>query len=91
MLAVISNTESSAALLSNQVFAPYGKPLSHNGNSMSQYTNKGFTGQYNDPTSGLDYYVSRYYDAVSGVFLSADQTLGDATGRSYIPPGDLGR
>jgi RHS repeat-associated protein len=54
--------------------------LSHNGNPFSQYTSKGFTGQYNDPTSGLDYYVSRYYDAVSGVFLSADETLGDATG-----------
>ena len=87
MLAVISNTQNSATLLSNQVFAPYGKPLSHNGNSLSQYTNKGFTGQYNDPTSGLDYYVSRYYDPVSGVFLSADKTLGDATGMnpySYV-------
>jgi len=61
--------------------------LSQNGNSLSQYTNKGFTGQYNDPTSGLDYYVSRYYDPVSGVFLSADQTLGDAMGMnpySYV-------
>jgi len=87
VLAVISNTESSAALLSNQVFAPYGTLLSHNGNSISQYTNKGFTGQYNDPTSGLDYYVSRYYDAVSGVLLSADKTLGNASGMnpySYV-------
>jgi len=61
--------------------------LSQNGNTFSQYTNKGFTGQYNDPTSGLDYYVSRYYDPVSGVFLSADKTLGDATGMnpySYV-------
>jgi RHS repeat-associated protein len=80
VLAVISNTESSAALLSNQVFAPYGTPLSQNGASMGQYTNKGFTGQYNDPTSGLDYYVSRYYDSVAGVFFSADKTLGNATG-----------
>jgi RHS repeat-associated protein len=37
---------------------------------MSAYTTKGFTGQYNDPTSGLDYYVSRYYDPVASVFLS---------------------
>ena len=86
VLAVISNTESSAALLSNQVFAPYGKPLSQNGN-MSQYTNKGFTSQYNDLTSGLDYYVSRYYDPVSGVFLSADTAEGNLAGMnpySYV-------
>jgi len=80
VLAVISNTQNSATLLSNQVFAPYGKPLSQNGTSLSQYTNKGFTGQYNDPTSGLDYYVSRYYDPVSGVFLSADTVAGNPFG-----------
>jgi len=80
VLAVISNTQNSATLLSNQVFAPYGKPLSQNGNTFNQYTNKGFTGQYNDPTSGLDYYVSRYYDPVSGVFLSADTTEGNLAG-----------
>lgn len=73
--AVISNTQSSAALLCSQVFAPYGTPLSQNGNQISQYTNKGFTGQYNDPTSGLDYYVSRYYDSVSGVFLPTGNML----------------
>lgn len=78
--AVISNTQNSAALLSNQVFAPYGTALSHNGNAMSQYTNKGFTGQYNDPTSGLDYYISRYYDSVAGVFLSADTVAGNPFG-----------
>jgi RHS repeat-associated protein len=33
---------------------------------------KGFTGQYNDAVSSLDYYGSRYYDRVAGVFLSAD-------------------
>ncbi len=35
-------------------------------------TAKGFTGQYNDSVSGLDYYGSRYYDPVVGRFLSAD-------------------
>jgi RHS repeat-associated protein len=77
--AVISNTQNSAALLANQVFSPYGTALSQNGN-FSQYTNKGFTGQYTDPTSGLDYYISRYYDPVAGIFLSADTKEGNAQG-----------
>jgi RHS repeat-associated protein len=77
--AVISNTQNSATMLSNQVFSPYGTQLSQNGN-FSQYTNKGFTGQYTDPTSGLDYYILRYYDPVAGVFLSADTKEGNAQG-----------
>jgi RHS repeat-associated protein len=47
---------------------------------MSNYTSKGFTGQYSDAVTGLDYYVSRYYDPVSGLFLSADRTEGNAQG-----------
>jgi RHS repeat-associated protein len=47
---------------------------------MSSYTSKGFTGQYADAVTGLDYYVSRYYDPVSGLFLSADKSEGNAQG-----------
>jgi RHS repeat-associated protein len=47
---------------------------------MSAYTTKGFTGQYNDPTSGLDYYISRYYDPVASIFLSADIKAGNMQG-----------
>ncbi len=43
-------------------------------------TSKGFTGQYNDNLSGLDYYGSRYYDPTAGVFLSADPVQGDLAG-----------
>ena len=39
----------------------------------------GFTGQHNDPTTGLnntgtglDYYSARYYDPLAGQFTSAD-------------------
>jgi len=39
---------------------------------MPTYTTKGFTGQYADAVTGLDYYNARYYDPVAGVFLSAD-------------------
>ncbi len=69
VLGVFSSTANSASLLASQLYAPYGS--SHYGSgSVSPYTNKGFTGQYNDPTSGLDYYGARYYDPVVGLFVS---------------------
>jgi len=43
-------------------------------------TNKGYTGQYTDPLSGLDYYVARYYDPVVGLFLSADTVQSNLKG-----------
>jgi RHS repeat-associated protein len=46
----------------------------------SMGTAKGFTGQYNDSVSGLDYYGSRYYDPVVGRFLSADVLDGNLAG-----------
>ena len=47
---------------------------------MSTYTTKGFTGQYADAVTGLDYYNARYYDPVAGVFLSADSVQGNMQG-----------
>ena len=44
---------------------------------MPTYTMKGFTGQYADTVTGLDYYNARYYDPVAGVFLSADRVQGN--------------
>jgi RHS repeat-associated protein len=41
-------------------------------------TAKGYTGQYADTLTGLDYYVSRYYDPVAGIFLSPDMKEGNA-------------
>ena len=35
----------------------------------------GYTGQRADAATGLDYYVSRYYDPAAGQFTSADTTL----------------
>jgi RHS repeat-associated protein len=80
ILLALSNTAGSATLLSNQLFAPYGVSRYGGGTSMSSYTSKGFTGQYGDAVTGLDYYVSRSYDPVSGLFLSADKAEGDAQG-----------
>ncbi len=82
ILGVFSNTAGSASLLSEQLFAPYGVQRTGSGNAFSQYTNKGFTGQYSDSVSGLDYYTSRYYDPVAGVFLSADKKQGNRQGEN---------
>ncbi len=75
--ASFSNVANSAALKGNQVYGPYGKQNYHSG---SIGTPKGFTGQYNDSLTGLDYYNARYYDPVAGVFLSADTVQGNPQG-----------
>jgi RHS repeat-associated protein len=43
-------------------------------------TSKGFTGQYSDASTGLDYYGARYYDPTLGQFTSAD-TVSDGLNR----------
>src|SRR5258708_2190655 len=78
VLATFSNTAGTAALLGNQVYGPYGTQRYSSGGTMG--TNKGFTGQYNDSLTGLDYYNARYYDPVVGVFLAADTVQGNPQG-----------
>ena len=77
VMATFSNLANSAVVQGNQVYDPYGTQRYNKG---SMGTNKGFTGQYNDVVTGLDYYNARYYDPVVGVFLSADKTQGDLQG-----------
>ncbi len=59
------------------MFGPYGNARDYQG---TINTAKGFTGQYTDSLTGLDYYGSRYYDQVAGVFLSADVKQGNMQG-----------
>ena len=61
------------------MFGPYGNFRDHQG---TINTTKGFTGQYNDSLTGLDYYGSSYYDQVAGVFLSADAVQGNGSGEN---------
>ena len=63
----------------NKVYGPYGTERYKSG-PMPTYTTKGFTGQYADAVTGLDYYNARYYDPVAGVFLSADSVQGNVQG-----------
>jgi RHS repeat-associated protein len=92
VLASFSNVANSAAIQGNQVFGPYGNARDYQG---TINTAKGFTGQYTDSLTGLDYYQSRYYDQVAGVFLSADVVQGNGSGENpyayvwvptFLPP-----
>lgn len=56
-----------------QLYTPYGTTRYSSG---TMPTAKGFTGQYGDAASGLDYYNARYYDPLAGQFASADDVLG---------------
>ncbi len=84
VLATFSNTAGAAAMLGTQLYTPYGGQRYLTGN---MGTDKGFTGQYSDPVTGLDYYGSRYYDPVASVFLTADNIEGNVVGMnpySYV-------
>jgi RHS repeat-associated protein len=88
-----STTAGSAAVQGNQAYGPFGNQRYSVGNlnsaSNSSLTNKGYTGQYDDPLSGLDYYNARYYDPVVGLFLSADKKQGNPRGMNpYAYVGD---
>lgn len=52
-----------------QLFGPYGGVRYSSG---TMPTAKGYTGQYADAVTGLDYYHARYYDPAIGQFTSAD-------------------
>jgi RHS repeat-associated protein len=77
LLTSFTNTAGSAQVKGEQDYAPYG-PSRYSQGSIN--TPKGYTGQYTDSLTGLDYYGARYYDSVVGVFLSADKVQGNPQG-----------
>ncbi len=68
---------SSGAILGEQIDGPYGNQRSIEG---SLGSDKGYTSQFADAVSGLDYYNARWYDPVMSQFLSADRVQGNAAG-----------
>lgn len=80
IVSAFSNLANSAAVLGNQLFGPYGVSGTARYLAGSINTAKGFTGQYNDTLTGLDYFNARYYDPAVGVFLSADTAQGNTQG-----------
>ncbi len=62
------------AILSETRYKPFGQPRYVNGVSPTQ---RGFTGQVDEPDLGLTFFQSRFYDSSLGHFIQAD---------SIIPP-----
>lgn len=69
--AIVSLT-SEGNLAASILYAPYGSVRYTSG---TMPTDRGFTGQIADSTSGLDYYGARYYDPTAGQFTGADTVL----------------
>jgi RHS repeat-associated protein len=67
----------SSAIQGEQIYDPYGNIRYASG---TIGTDKGYTGQFDDAVTGLDYYNARWYDPVSGQFLSPDTVQGNAQG-----------
>jgi RHS repeat-associated protein len=76
-LVVVLNN--SVALIGSQLYGPYGNSRYSAG---TLPTSIGFTGQQTDSVTGLDYFHARYYDPLTGQFLSADVVQGNARGTS---------
>lgn len=76
-LAAFGNAAGTTTVLGNRAYGPYGNQLSSGG---TMGTARGFTDQYTDSLTGLDYYGARYYDQKVGVFLSANSVQGDMQG-----------
>ena len=64
-----------------QLYSPYGGVRYTSG---TMPTSKGFTGQYADAATGLDYYGARYYDPTLGQFTAADTVTDGANRYGYV-------
>jgi len=62
-------TDASGAVTEESVFYPYGKDRKRSGPYQSEYR---FTGKELDDETGLHYFGARYYDSVTGRFVSVD-------------------
>jgi RHS repeat-associated protein len=65
----------------SQLYAPYGTSRYSSG---TMPTDRGFTGQHADATTGLDYYNARYYDPAVGQFASADTVFDGLNRYAYV-------
>ncbi len=71
---LIIDTATVPNVTQREYYKPYGEVAFSSGSSR---TDKGFTGQRLDASSGLMYYGARYYDPVLSYFISADPTVPD--------------
>jgi RHS repeat-associated protein len=76
-------TDGSGAVAGTADYGPYGKVSSVNGVT----SNLGWQGQWTDPESGLVYMRERWYDPITGQFVSVDPLVA-VTGQPYEYAGD---
>ena len=69
-------TDVTGQVVEESVYYPYGKDRARTGPYRSEYR---FTGKELDDETGLHYFGARYYDSVTGRFVSVDPWLHDAT------------
>lgn len=62
-------TDAAGSVVEESVFYPYGKDRKRTGTFDSEYR---FTGKELDDETGLHYFGARYYDALTGRFVSVD-------------------
>jgi RHS repeat-associated protein len=62
-------TDATGAAVATWSYDPYGNQAAHTGTIDVPL---GYTGQYTDPETGLQYLRARYYDPATGTFLSRD-------------------
>jgi RHS repeat-associated protein len=78
----VARSTSSGAILSTTRFEPFGAIYS--GTTPSAPDNVAFTGHVYDAGTGLIYMQQRYYDPITGRFLSVDPVATDAaTGKAF--------
>ncbi len=65
-------TDPTGTVQASWTYTPYGAILSQTGNTGTRLL---FTGQYQDVESGFYYLRARYYDPVSGLFLTRDPAV----------------
>jgi RHS repeat-associated protein len=73
--------DSSSSVTSQQLYDPYGNARY---SSRSSSTPLGYTGQWADGATGLDYYQARCYDPVAGQFISADAAANGLNRYGYV-------
>ncbi len=73
-------TSSTGSVLGTYTYGSYGTTISHTGSATTELE---YDGQYTDAQSGLIYVRSRYYDSITGQFLSADPAVA-LTGEAYL-------
>ena len=69
-----------AATTMEQWYSPYGKVRA---GDTTAVTSRGYIGQHQDQTTGLNYLNNRYQDPATGVFLSVDPMVA-VTGEPYL-------